>query len=77
MAEFIKKWWAEILFAIGAICYLIVLVTDKHWYDLFMTILLYLMIGAQTTSLYYQDKIDEHQKEHIKLLEEMLHIDLK
>lgn len=72
MIKFIKKWWAEILFAIGAIIYLAGLVSEKDWNNLAMVIMLYLMIGAQTVSLYYQDKIDEHQKEYVNLLENII-----
>lgn len=69
MIKFIKKWWTEVLFVIGAIIYLAGLVSEKDWYNLAMMIMLYLIIGAQTVSTYYHDKVDEHQKEYIKLLE--------
>lgn len=69
MIKFIKKWWAEILFVIGAICYLIVLVTDKHWYDLFMTILLYIFIFEQ---MYYQNQSEKIDKEYIFILEKII-----
>ena len=66
MIKFIKKWRAEILFVIGGICYLITLITDKHWYDLFMTILLYIFIFEQ---MYYQSQIEQLNKEYIAILE--------
>ncbi|QIL49874.1 hypothetical protein G7084_00165 [Weissella coleopterorum] len=69
MIKFIKKNVCNILFLIGVISYLITLITDKHWYDLFMTVLLYIIIFEQ---IYYQNQSAKIYEEYIELLEKII-----